>query len=341
MEPDELVGDGPQGAAAVDEAVTGARRCDLVLGGGGVRGLAHLGVLQALEATGYEVVRVAGASAGAVVGAFAVAGVPAARAAELFAALDLRGFALADVVERWSSARAIGSLVARLGPQRTDPLEWIDSILAEHGVRTFGDLAVTDPDPHGPPERRYRLVVRCLDVVQRRVVRLPWDYQRYGLDPDRQPVAEAVRASMSIPFVYAAVPIGADAGDQQGLLIDGGLTSGFPVTILDRRDGGRPRWPTFGIRLLARPPGDGGLPEGELAMARMVMQALLDSSDLLEPLTSCDELRTVRVDVSDVRALDLDVAAERDLAEEGRQAMQRFLDGWDFDTYVQRCRSHG
>jgi NTE family protein len=338
-QPGELVGDDPQGAAAADDAVTDGERCDLVLGGGGVRGLAHLGVLQALDAAGYEVVRVAGASAGAVVGAFAVAGVPAARATELFDALDFTGFALADVVERWSSARAIGSLVARLGPDRTDPLEWIGRILEEHGVRTFGDLAVTDPDPHDPPERRYRLVVRCLDVVQRRVVRLPWDYQRYGLDPDRQSVAEAVRASMSIPFVYSAVPIGSEGGDQPGLLIDGGLTSGFPVTILDRRDGGRPRWPTFGIRLLARPPGDGALPEGELAMARMVMQALLDSSDLLEPLTSCDEARTVRVDVSDVRALDLDVATEHDLADEGRIAMQRFLADWDFDAYLQRCRS--
>jgi NTE family protein len=329
---------GPPERSRDDDIGRDRRRCDLVLGGGGIRGLAHLGVLEALETAGYRVVRVAGASAGAVVGAFAVAGVPAARARSLFDALDFTGFALADVVERWGSARAIGSLVARLGPDRVDPTTWIAEVLAEQGITTFGDLAVTDPDPEEPPERRYRLVVRCLDVVQRRVVRLPWDYHRYGLDPDRQSVAEAVRASMSIPFVYAAVPIGHPDADRRGLLIDGGLTSGFPVTVLDRRDGGRPRWPTFGIRLLARPPTDGALPEGELALARMVMQALLDSSDLLEPLTPCDEARTVRVDVSDVRALDLDASDDVDLAAEGREAMERFLAAWDLDAYLRDCR---
>jgi hypothetical protein len=124
-----------------------------------------------------------------VIGALAVAGVPAAEVHERFDELDFTGFVLADVVERFSSARAIGRLVARWSPDPTDPLVWIEEALAEHGVETFRDLAVDDPDPEDPPERRYRLVVRCLDVVQRRVVRLPWDYERYGLDPDEQSVA--------------------------------------------------------------------------------------------------------------------------------------------------------
>jgi NTE family protein len=314
------------------------RRCDLVLGGGGVKGLAHIGVLLALEEAGYDVVRVAGSSAGAVVGAMAVAGVPAAKVRERFAELDFTGFVLADVVERFSSARAIGRLVARWSPDPTDPLAWIGEVLAACGVETFRDLAVDDPDPEDPPERRYRLVVRCLDVVQRRVVRLPWDYERYGLDPDEQSVARAVRASMSIPFVYDPVPIGERDGEPLGLLIDGGLTSGFPVDILDRRDGGPARWPTFGVRLLPRPPGAGHLPGGELELAAMVIQALLDSSDLLEPLTACDERRTVRLDVSDVGALDVDVDEERDLVEEGAEAMRRFLADWDEEAYLRDCR---
>jgi NTE family protein len=321
-----------------DEDVGDGRRCDLVLGGGGVKGLAHIGVLLALEEAGYDVVRVAGSSAGAIIGALAVAGVPAHEVHERFEELDFTGFVLADVVERFSHARAIGRLVARWSPDPTDPLSWIEEVLAEHGVETFRDLAIDDPDPQEPPERRYRLVVRCLDVVQRRVVRLPWDYERYGLDPDEQAVAQAVRASMSIPFVYDPVPIGERDGEPTGLLIDGGLTSGFPVDILDRRDGGPSRWPTFGIRLLPRPPGAGQLPTGELELAGMVIQALLDSSDLLEPLTACDERRTVRLDVSDVKPLDVDVSEERDLVAEGAEAMRRFLADWDEQAYVRECR---
>jgi NTE family protein len=315
-----------------------ARRCDLVLGGGGIRGLAHLGVFDALEADGYEVMRVAGASAGAVAGALAVAGIPASGIRDRFDELDFSGFALADVVERFGAMRAIGSLVQRLSPARVPPEAWLEEHLAEQGIRTFRDLRLDDDDATDPPERRYRLVVRALDIVQRRVVRLPWDYGRYGLDPDEQSVARAVRASMSIPFVYDPVPIGAEDSPDRGLLIDGGLTSGFPVSVLDRQDGAAPRWPTFGIRLLPRPRGQGEVPDGDVAMARAVFTALLDSSDLLEPLTACDERRTVRVDVSDVGPLDVADVDSVDLIGDGRQAMERFLAEFDHDSYLADCR---
>jgi NTE family protein len=313
-------------------------RCDLVLGGGGVRGAAHIGALTALEESGYEVVRAAGASAGAIAGAFAVAGVPAGTLRELFDDLDLTTFIFADVVGRLEARRGVRRLVRRWSDETTRPLAWLSTILEEHGVRTFGDLRVPDDDATDPPERRYRLVVRCLDVLQRRVVRLPWDYARYGLDPDEQPVAEAVRASMSVPFVYDPVPIGDPSTGRQGLLIDGGLTSGFPVTVLDRQDGQPPRWPTFGIRLLPRAQRDPEPPRNGVALARMVVDALLDASDLLEPLTVCDERRTVRVDLSEIRALDLDADDEGDLFGDGHAAMSRFLDDWDLDAYVAECR---
>ena len=318
--------------------MTGDPRCDLVLGGGGVRGAAHIGALTALEESGYSVGRAAGASAGAIAGAFAVAGVPAKTLRELFQDLDLPSFVFSDVIDKLSARRGVGQLVERLRPDRTEPLAWITEVLADRGIETFGDLRVDDAEDSDPPERSYRLVVRCLDVLQRRVVRLPWDYRRYGLDPDAQSVAQAVLASMTIPMVSEPLPLGADDADERGLLIDGGLTSGFPVTVLDRQDGRTPRWPTFGIRLLPRPRGSGELPSGQLEMMRMVLDALLDSSDLLEPLTDCDERRTVRIDVSDVRALDLDATEEHDPFTDGYEAMAHFLHGWDWGRYRRECR---
>ncbi len=314
---------------ADDLHTCGTRRCDLVLGGGGIRGLAHVGAVLALEDRDIEVVRVAGASAGAIVGAFVVAGVPASEVAGRFAALDFRSFALADIVGRLSSKRAIGGIVDRISKDHIDPLSWIREVLAEADIETFGDLRMAHDD--GTPEGAYRLVVRCLDVVQRRVVRLPWDYPRYGLDPDEQSVAEAVRASMSIPFVYDPVPIGDAEDGSAGLLVDGGLTSGFPVSIFDRRDGEAPRWPTFGIHLLSRAQPQRELPS-DAATARMVIEALLDASDLLEPLTAEDERRTVRIDVSEIGALEVDVGEGRDVVTIGQRAMEAFLDDWDDDA---------
>ncbi len=84
--------------------------------------------------------------------------------------------------------------------------DFIAHQLRDLGVSTFGDLRLDDDEL--PPEQRYRLVVTAADVTTGQLVRLPWDYHRlYGLDPDEQPVADAVRASMSIPFVFRPVTL--------------------------------------------------------------------------------------------------------------------------------------
>ena len=51
------------------------KKLGLVLSGGGVRGVAHIGVLKALDEAGISVDMVAGTSAGAIIGAFYCAGV--------------------------------------------------------------------------------------------------------------------------------------------------------------------------------------------------------------------------------------------------------------------------
>ena len=315
--------------------------CDLVLGGGGVRGVAHIGALTALEEAGYEVVRVAGASAGALAGSFAVAGVRSSALKELFDELDFTRFALADVLGRLRDNRAMARLLSRFSDDGTDPLTWITEVLSAQGIETFGDLKVADVDADAPIEQRYRLVVRCLDVLNRRVVRLPWDYERFDLEPDAQNVAQAVRASMSIPFVYDPVRIGNRDTGAQALLIDGGLTSAFPVDVLDRIDGRAPRWPTFGIRLLPRPPAEPELPSSAVGLARMVIDALLDTSDQLAPANPCDDLRTVRVDLSEVGTLDLDADEEYDLFSDGYETMREFLAGFSFEAYLSSCGRGG
>ncbi len=51
-----------------------AKRISLVLGSGGARGLAHIGVIHYLDEQGYEIVSVSGSSIGALVGGFYAAG---------------------------------------------------------------------------------------------------------------------------------------------------------------------------------------------------------------------------------------------------------------------------
>src|SRR5262249_52951672 len=132
--------------------------------------------------------------------------------------------------------------------------DWVRSQLETLGVRTFGDLAIRDDSL--PPEQRYKLVVTVADVTTGQLVRLPWDYRRvYGLDPDEQQVADAVRASMAIPFCVRRAALTSTAG-LPSTLADGGILSNFPIDSLDRTDDRNPRWPSFGVTVLPN------LPEG-------------------------------------------------------------------------------
>ncbi len=314
-------------------------RVDLVLGGGGVRGIAHVGALSVLTEHGYTVDRVAGASSGAIAGAMIAAGATPEDMKHVLSELDWRAFTLSDIIGRIADAPLIGGVVSRFRDGRTiDPMEWIGGLLADRGVQTWADLRIADPEPWIPEAQRYKLVVRCLDVVNRRVVRLPWDYHRYGLDPDEQSVAQAVRASMSVPLVFDPVRVG-DKEDGGGLLIDGGLGAGFGVDVLDRQDGSPPTHPTFALQLMQRPLVT-AWPTSDLNLMRAVVETMLETGNAMVPVGPCDEQRTVRLDTSHIRTLDVGITAEeeQDLFDVGADTMRTFLEGFDMAGYLQDCR---
>ena len=62
-------------------------------------------------------------------------------------------------------------------------------------------------------------------------------------------MADAVRASMSIPYFFEPKKL-KDVDEKEHLLVDGGVLSNYPLEVFDRTDGKRPRWPTFGVTLL-------------------------------------------------------------------------------------------
>lgn len=323
---------------------------DLVLEGGGVKGVGLAGAVTRLGAAGYGFQRIAGSSAGAVAGALvaalARAGEPVSRVGELALSLNYARFRDRP---RWQRLTwRLGDTVALLthdGVWRGDYLhDWVAGTLADLGVRTFGDLRLpSDPGDDLPEEHRYRLVVTATDVSRQRLARLPWDYPTYGLDPDEQPVAAAVRASASIPYLFRPVRLRPRLPGPAATLVDGGVVSNFPVALFDRTDGKRPRWPTFGIRLSPRNP---TVPvtqqvRGPVALTRALVETLLVAGDATEYDTACVRARSVFVDPDDISALDfgLTAADKRRLYDAGTVAASSFLSTWNFAAYVARCRA--
>jgi NTE family protein len=326
---------------------------DLVLEGGGVKGIALVGAVTVLEERGYRFHRIAGTSAGAIVGALLAAGVRASELQRVVAGIDYRRFRDARGVARFGVPGQLLSLLLHSGIYHSGELaDWLRATLEAHDVRTFADLRVDDPESSLPAEEAHRLVVTASDLSHGALRRLPWDYDRYGKDPDEVHVVEAVRASMSIPYFFRPVKVRDRLAKADTWLVDGGILSNFPIDVFDRRDGTLPRWPTLGVKLSARPDALQGVRNtitGPLTMTRAMLDTMggfhdrghLDDPDVLA--------RTIFVDTGKVRTtdFDLDEATQRWLFDRGRLAAERFLDGhddqpaWDFDAYVDRFRRPG
>ena len=213
---------------ATSEAASGrpagqGQTVDLVLEGGGVKGIGLVGAISVLEERGFRFARVAGTSAGAAIGALVATGMPAADLHAAMRAIDWPSFRDGSWTSRLGVAGKAIALLTREGLYRGNALTaWLAGLLAEHGVVTFGDLRTNDAGSALPPDRQYRLVVMTSDVSQGELRRLPWDYPRYGLDPASVRVADAVRASMSLPFFYRPVKMGDTITGTTSWLVDGG-----------------------------------------------------------------------------------------------------------------------
>lgn len=314
-----------------------SRRADLVLEGGGVKGMAFVGALEVLAEAGYRFPRIAGTSAGAITGAL-VAGLqhaeePLTRLPELASDLDLSRLTDSSAV-----GRALGplhgladavSLLFTSGLHEGRYLrDWLTGVLGDLGVETFGDLRRADPGSALPPEQEYALVVVVSDLSNHRMSLLPWDHPHYGLDPDEASVAATVCASAAFPYVFRPVRLRTPPSGSVSL-VDGGILSSYPITVFDQPDRAAARWPTIGIRLSERE--DAPVvhsPVGNvLQLTKALVETMLEGIDRRRIDDPEAVARTMFVDTSEVSALDFDQSPEQiaQLVDAGRGAARKHL----------------
>lgn len=322
--------------------VTAELRADLVCEGGGVRGIGLVGAVDALAEAGYGFPRIAGASAGAIVAALTAAlqraGEPLTALREIMAGIDYRKFEDSTLLGRVPLVGGLLSLLTTDGLYQGDYLEkFLGGILADLGVRTFGDLHTGEvTERHG-----WGLVVAATDLSRRRLVRIPWDLPAYGLDGADFSVARAVRASAAIPFLFAPVRV------RGATWVDGGLLANFPIDLFDRERGAA-RWPTFGIRLAAPPgvppthPVRGPLSLG-LALGVSAVGILLGNQDAAYVDDPCTVRRTVFVPSGSVSPIDFRIDADQSAAlyDSGLTAGREFLREWDWAAFRADCLRPG
>ncbi|MEU7576286.1 patatin-like phospholipase family protein [Streptomyces sp. NPDC041068] len=303
---------------------------DVVLEGGGVKGIALAGALRELCAA-HTVQRVAGTSAGAIVAALLAAGYTAPELEQEMRNLDFAS--LQDGPARhWGKVGAALAVLLHSGVFKGDALHaWIEERLADKGVTTFEQLRRhgTGDDTGTPP---YKLAVVVSDISRGRQLILPEDYEALcGVDPDTAKVADAVRASASIPFYFRPVKFrtGPSQGTQRLVLVDGGLLSTFPIGLFDRQDAQPRRWPTIGIKLsMRRTPRQEWQPvRNPVELGRRLVSTMISAHDRFHVDQRRVQDRTIFVDTSQVRSTNFRITEEQIelLYTNGRDAAQRFL----------------
>jgi NTE family protein len=216
-------------------------RADGVFSGGGIKGLAFAGALQAAAEAGYtEWDKLAGTSAGAITAMALAVGYDAQGLREQLDSFDFATIADYGMLGKLDIPV---NLELHLGATKGKALHvWIEKLLAEapHKVTTFGEL---DPE---------KLRVVGVDLAHARMVVFPEDVTLYldehgkALVPEKFPIADAVRISAGFPYFFPPLSLLDGHTKKPGVLVDGGVASAFPVFLFDTP---KPQHPTWGFRL--------------------------------------------------------------------------------------------
>ncbi len=206
------------GAAAAPPAVAAAPkpRVALVLSGGSALGIAHIGVIRELERAGIPIDMVLGTSMGSLVGGFYAAGYSPDAMEAIVRDLDWNAFFAErrdTPGDRYLHAKherfPLGLGFDSKGPVLDKGLVEGQNILAYFSAVTLHILPVRDFDELPVP---YRAVAADIITGEKVVF-------------SAGSIAEAMRASMSIPGLFSPY----EAGGRS--LVDGGIADNMPVDI--------------------------------------------------------------------------------------------------------------
>ncbi|MBX3176261.1 MAG: patatin-like phospholipase family protein [Candidatus Hydrogenedentes bacterium] len=323
---------------------------NLIFEGGGVKGIAYVGVLQELEKRKIlkQIERVGGTSAGAINAVLLALKYSRKEIQDILWGMQFRNF----LDDSWGIVRDSKRVIDEYGWYRGDYFRnWIGNLIAEktgNPHSTFNDL-----EKKGFP--LLYLVGTNLSTGYAEVFSAE--------HTPRERVADATRISMSIPLFFAAVRNG--RGD---VYVDGGVFDNYPVKLFDREKYIQPNViPTHGRDTAYYAKANGTLPPGsspylynketlgfrldtgrEIAMfrdgaepVRRTIDSFFGYSAALvrsvlnvqnnQHLHSDDWQRTIYINTLGVSTTDFDIAdaMKKELVQEGLKGARKYFEWYD------------
>lgn len=294
-------------------------KADAVFEGGGARGIAFIGAIQAMEEENVDWERLAGTSAGALIAALLASGYKSYEIKERVSELDFPKLRGKTFLNRIPFFGVFLELMINLGIYKNDYLEsWVDSLLLEKGVRTFADL------PDG------KLKIIASDISNGQMLILPDDLGRYKMTPADFKVSTAVMMSASIPFFYRPV-IWKLKEREKSYILDGGLLSNFPIWIFDTDN---PRFPTFGFHFVKDEVNIDAVIPTPIHLFKNIFKTMLQAHDLRHLNEETLE-RTIQIPAGNITATDFELNEDEIdfLYRSGYTSTKEFLSEWDFEQH--------
>lgn len=207
-------------AVSAQDSPTGRPRIGLVLGGGGAKGAAEVGVLKVIEEAGIPIDYIAGTSIGSIVGGLYSVGWRAAALDSMFRSqewLSLLGDRDKEQGDKILSQKdgvtyVFGFPVSRRGSKNADVL--VGALNGDHVVSLLQKMT------------------RCKDSISFDALPIPFRCVATDVNELKEVVIgsgnlpQAMRASMAIPGAFKPVRSG------KRLLVDGGVVNNLPVDVV-------------------------------------------------------------------------------------------------------------
>ncbi len=308
---------------------------NLVFEGGGVRGIAYGGALEALAKAALlpNIQRAAGTSAGAITACLVALKYSAVEISRIIANMDLASFE--DKEREFRRLKDFGIYEGQVF------LEWIGELIANSQVGqgkadlTFEELV----DRQGMELKVYATDLFTQSLKEFSPTATP-----------TVPVAEAVRASMSIPLYFDAWRF-SDNNPDDHFYVDGGVLYNYPISAFDDLQKGQVSAETLGFQLENLSGQDIYTPfeHGDLGKyTKSLLETLMYTQSVALTRSVMDVARTINVDHLGVGATDFEIdnLTKNKLIQSGWDATLAFLQqqgmdttGWGMPTLLDESQS--
>ena len=285
---------------------------NLVLEGGGVKGIAYVGAIQKLHDLGVmeQIKKVAGTSAGAITACLVSLRYTATEIHKIVFDLDFKSF---------EDGKRIFRIFTKYGIYRGDAfLKWMtQQITSKKDLKLSGKATFADFKAAGCRE----LKVFATDIYTQKIQEFSFD-----TTPDTI-VAEAIRASMSIPMFFKAWQF-SNSIPNDHLYVDGGVLLNFPINTFTKK--GHHIDQTLGLHLdnLSGKPTLEAFGNNHIRKyIRAVFDTLLTAQVVDFENDAHEMLETIRIDDLGVSATDFALTDKMKMAliQQGRDAVETYF----------------